>query len=130
MAGCAEVCIDMDYGESNEFHAACMRTARKGHSCCECNRTIEPGERYEYAAGKYDGHFFAEKTCAECAAIRDALVCGSYVYGQLWEAIEEEVFPVWDRTGPWDCLAKIDLLSARQALQECYKVYREEAGDG
>lgn len=125
---CAEVCIgDMGYeGSSGDFACESTRLARRRHRCCECNREIDPGELYEHVAGKSDGGMFAEKTCAECAEIRKALVCGNFFYGMLWESIAEEVFPAWDRTGPWDCLAKIDSPAARQALTDSYAAYKAQ----
>jgi hypothetical protein len=123
---CADVCLDMDH-DGNEFYTEAMRTARKPHRCCECQRTIQPGERYEHAAGKGHGdRVFTAKTCAECSAIRDALVCGSWVFEQLWEAIEESVFPTWIHTGPWDCLAKIESVDARKALSDAFYAWKAE----
>lgn len=45
--------------------------ARKKHRCCECEKTIQIGERYSYFSGlwiRYDGstHFGAFKTCFKC----------------------------------------------------------------
>jgi hypothetical protein len=123
---CADVCIDMDpYGETNDLHDSRTHRARVEHRCCECHRTILRGERYEYVSALSDGHFWAAKTCAECVGIRAALVCGSWIYGDLWEAVEEEVFPVWQRTGPYDCLAKIELVSARRLLEARFAAWRE-----
>ena len=125
---CADVCIsDMGWYDENDLHDARKRRARVEHRCCECGRTICPGETYEHVAGKSDGRIWTAKTCTECVEIRAALVCGSWVYGDLWEAIQEEVFPAWLRTGPWDCLAKIDLLSARRLLEARFAAWQEGA---
>lgn len=48
------------------------RTARKENRCIECNRTIEPGERYFYWKGIWEGDCFVTgKTCAHCEAVLD-----------------------------------------------------------
>lgn len=47
-----------------------LRKARKAHKCCECARTITPGQQYEYISGVWDGRGADFKTCLECVAIR------------------------------------------------------------
>jgi hypothetical protein len=127
MAGCDDVCIDMDYDEENAFYSALIRTARKEHKCCECGRTIRAGEIYEYVSGKTDGDVWTAKTCAECTAIRKALVCGTCVHGGLWEAIEDHgVFERWTRTSPIDCLAKVETLEARNVLRHRFTEWRKD----
>jgi hypothetical protein len=32
-------------------------------------------------------------------------------------SIEEETFPIWKRSGPIDCLAKVESLEARKVLR-------------
>ncbi len=125
---CADVCISMDY-DGNRFASSKMRTARKPHRCCECRETIPVGARYEvYSACSDDGDFFEAKTCAVCFDIRNALVCGSWIFEELWEAIEEGVFPAWITTSPIDCLAKVDSLAARDRLRERFAGWRDEQG--
>lgn len=122
MSGCADVCIDMDgdFCSGRDFYSEKMVTARKPHRCCECGDVIERGQRYERATGKSDDTMWSESTCAPCAEIRDAFVCGSWLYGRLWESIEESMFFVWDRSGPLDCLAKLETLGARNKCRERY----------
>lgn len=126
MSGCADVCLDMDsdYGGS-DFYRESIVKARKSHQCCECGDAIASGQTYERASGKSDGDMWSFATCASCAAIRDAFVCGSWIYGMLWESIEEGMFPVWDRTGPIDCLAKLETLEARDKCRQRYQQWRE-----
>ena len=124
---CADVCIDMDYdSDGSDFCTETFHTARKAHKCCECRGVIKPRQRYERAAGKTCGSMWAYATCAECAEIRNAFVCGSWVYGQLWESIEEAMFPVWTRKGPIDCLAKLDTLAARDKCRERYAEWKKD----
>lgn len=91
---CADVCLDHGYDEYNDFYSEAMVKARKPHKCCECNEWIPIGVSYERASGKADGHMWTEATCALCAEIRKAFVCGSWVFGRLWDSIEDEMFPI------------------------------------
>ena len=77
--------------ESPEFITVTTPTARKEHRCCECRGPIKPGEKYENAAGKWDGEFQTFKTCLTCETIRDEYCCG-VPYGALWEAMRETFF--------------------------------------
>lgn len=119
---CADVCVSHDHGMSVDFNTSRWVTAAKQHKCCECRAAIAAGQRYERAAGKCDGHFFTAITCAVCAEVRDAFVCDSWVYGDLWESINEGLFPVWRTKGAWDCLAK---LTTPEAVEACNHRYRE-----
>lgn len=47
------------------------RKARKPQRCCECRRTIEPGEIYEYAHGVWDHRGGSYHTCAQCYEVRE-----------------------------------------------------------
>lgn len=124
---CSDVCIDMDYGDDYaEFYAETTHVARRQHACCECKKTIEAGSRYAYARGKNDGSFWQSKTCDTCYEIRRSLVCGSWVFGMLWEEIEEHVFPEWEKYSPIDCLAKVESLDARNVLRARYDEWRNE----
>lgn len=49
------------------------RKARVRHRCCECDRFIEPGARYEYCSGVWDGRAFSYHTCIACSDARDLL---------------------------------------------------------
>lgn len=66
-----------------------IRTARKQHKCCECGNPILPGDKYEYATGRWDGEWSHYKTCVSCKWIRDRYCSHGFVYGQLFEQIEE-----------------------------------------
>ena len=119
---CADVCLSHDWDGSNDFHSSRTVKARKTHRCCECGREIGVGESHEYVSAKSDGGFYTNRTCAECAEIREAFVCGTWIYGELWESIREEMFPVWRKKGAWDCLAK---LTSEAAVAKCNAGYLE-----
>jgi len=65
------MCFD---AEPPEAFWQCVRRARKEHRCCECRITIEPGTRYEYVSGIWDGYANSYKTCLGCVSLRDAVV--------------------------------------------------------
>ncbi len=51
-----------------------FRKARKKHCCCECGKTIQVGEQYEYSSGIWEGEPVSHKTCGYCADLRN-LAC-------------------------------------------------------
>lgn len=57
--------------EQPAFFAESTRTARRHHTCCECDHPIVPGERHHYVSGKWDGNWSIYRTCSRCAAARD-----------------------------------------------------------
>jgi len=48
--------------------------ARKEHRCCSCGEGIEPGHRYHYTFGVWDGDVSTYRHCARCWAMFDAIV--------------------------------------------------------
>lgn len=124
--GCADACLDMDYdsSSSDDFHRERVVKSRGYHVCCECQRAILPEQEYERASGKSDGYMWTAKTCISCYRIRRVLVCGSYVYGRLWEEIREAIFPIWNRYSPIDCLAKLDEKIDRDRMMTEYREWR------
>lgn len=113
MSGCGDVCLDHGFEEPVDLYSEMIVTARGRWSCCECHEFIEPGQRYQYAKGLCDGSWFMERTCLICAEIRKVFVCGSWIFGELWESIRQEMFPVWETKGPMDCLIKLENPEAR-----------------
>lgn len=71
-------------------------TARKEHVCCECHKTIQKGERYQVAVGKWNGDFDTHKTCIPCAQLRDEMYNAAPhpeegpAFGELREYIAED----------------------------------------
>lgn len=86
-----------DCGEPAEFFDKAVRTAAKPHTCCECRRTIRPGETYEKAFGKWEGCPLTFKTCDDCLDLRQAYTEAGYcfTYEHLWadhlERLTEEL---------------------------------------
>jgi hypothetical protein len=130
MSNCADVCLDMNHGLYNDVYSERVVVARKKHCCCECGEIINPGQSYETVRGLCEGTWFSAKTCADCLAIRNAVVCGEWLFGELWEALVEEVFPAWLEKSPIDCLAKIALKSARDKLAHRFEEWRKDVDCG
>lgn len=122
---CADVCLDHGWDGENSFFSERMRVARKPHRCCECGDTILAGEHYQRARGHTEGSFWTNATCAICAEIRSTFVCGTWIYGQLWASIREDMFPIWIERGPLDCLAKLDTLAARDMCRQRYEEWEQ-----
>ena len=51
-----------DYDPADVYRSSTPR-ARKPHRCGECGGPIEPGEKYEYVFGVWDGWIGVFKTC-------------------------------------------------------------------
>ena len=70
------------------FYSSQRRKAKREHRCDECRATIQPGEIYEYAAGKQEGEMWSSKTCAACLElidfIRAHVPCYCRIYGDLF----------------------------------------------
>lgn len=83
-----------------EFFSSSTPRARRAHKCYECSGAITPGERYERAAGKWDGYFSTFVTCERCYNIRtwvqNNLPCFCWAYGNVIddaiEAVREAAF--------------------------------------
>ena len=83
--------VDQDFGDMPDFFTRSMPTAHNEHKCGECGRVINPGEKYEYVSGKWDGDWEVYKTCADCLSIRDTLFC-NYGIGRIYEDLMEEIY--------------------------------------
>lgn len=94
-----------------EFHTETHRVARKRHTCTECRGYVEPGDRYEYVTGLWEGDVSTHKTCAHCEAARDFYVndlssteirdaeYGAYCYGEVCCDLEEAATEIPSGTG-------------------------------
>lgn len=100
------VCIDGgNYDYEIQFSTCTTPKARKPHRCCECERTILPGERYQRWTGFWDGSFDTNKSCLPCAEIRTAFTCeGGETVGTLWEDMDN-VLP--ELTTANECFRKL-----------------------
>lgn len=78
-----------DYDTCAEFSRTSLRTARNTYPCCECAENIQPGDRYEYVSGKWDGEFCIIRTCEVCSRIRRSLFSCMFAYRRMWSDIHE-----------------------------------------
>lgn len=123
---CADVCLDHDADCENEFYRESICVARQPHTCCECGNAITPGMKYERVSGKSEGVVWTSKSCLLYMEIRKTFICGSWIFGNLWESIRDGMFPIWDKSGPIDCLAKLD---TREARDKCRQQYADWKAD-
>jgi len=70
------------------------RKARKAHMCIECLGWIEPGEKYHYHHGIWDGRAAGYKVCVDCETLRDEIDAevpfeDSVAFGELVEHVAE-----------------------------------------
>jgi hypothetical protein len=111
-------------GDQPAFHAREWRKARKTHTCCECRRAIQRGERYEHFSGKWERRMEVYKTCAACQDTRQSLYCEGWTFGQLWEDVEEQIFRETGLTIA--CIDKLATVEGKTYLQQRWMEYVEE----
>lgn len=83
-----------DDSEGYEVYRDAHPVARKPHQCIDCFRTIEPGERYHYGCGLYEGDWDSNHQCLRCeaAALWLTMVCN----GWLWGGVREDLAEHWE----------------------------------
>ena len=94
----------IDYCDAPAVYNKETRVARREHHCCECNRIIRVGERYEYVRGLWDHRWDIFKTCRHClsAGVWLNKVCGGYSHGGLYEELAEHRDEwAWSVTPRW-----------------------------
>lgn len=105
--------IDLE-GEGPSLFTETKPVAKKEHTCCECGRTIMPGEKYTNESGMWFGKFQIYKTCSDCMSVRDEFFC-SFIYGEIWERIAERI----DEDGGEISFVKLAELTPRAREQFC-----------
>ena len=104
----------IDDAEQIDFCSQKTHKAKQQHTCSECKRTINVGERYEYSTVKCKGvpGIYVYKTCSHCLVAGKWLQihCGSYCFGD----IEEELVEHYDEGYREDNLQKLLIGMRRQ----------------
>jgi len=81
------------------FCSEIVRVSRKQRHCYECGAGIGVGDKYQYAAGLWEGHFDSFHWCLNCVAARNAFVknseCACWAYGNLLDDMRNE----WEEDG-------------------------------
>jgi hypothetical protein len=114
------VCVMFDDSVSVDFFHKEIRTARKEHKCCECDKPIAKGQQYEYASGKCEGEMWYAKTCLICAEIADAFSCGGRLYGgEFWSEFGE-LFEELNTT----CFDKLTTVAAKEELRRRWNEWK------
>lgn len=78
------------------------RTARKDHTCCECNDRIKKGRKYIDLNGLWEDEWHAYKMCSFChQTMLDSMdILSSYDapnIGELWVTLSDSDIaqPIW-----------------------------------
>lgn len=96
------------------------RTARKAHTCCECEKPIAVGQPYDYVTMLYDGEWSTWHTCALCAEIRKAFSCNGEVIGNMWEDMNDYVIPSLNTS----CFERLQTPEAKAELQRLWMQWK------
>jgi hypothetical protein len=89
------MCLYIDDNDEFEHLSAGYRKARKEHTCGECRRTIEPGERYWFDTMVEVGYGIrTEKMCSHCQGVIDVGIAltgchRSWWYGHVLDWLDE-----------------------------------------
>ncbi len=80
----------------SDFTSESTPTARRQHKCCECQGAILPGQKYQRAAGQWDGRMDVFKTCMPCVEARDWATsqmewCGGDDHLFYYEMLEQDL---------------------------------------
>ena len=109
------VCIGsgIDGYEGNDFDCG-PTTSDTDQKCCECGVGIPAGSKYERATwNDEDSGEQDVSTCAICAEIAWAFSCEARVYFNLWEDMQDYVYPEFSLA----CLEKLTSPEAKAGLQ-------------
>ena len=88
-----------------------------------------PGDRYEYACGKWEGRIDVYKTCEGCEGIRMALNCGDgWTYTTLWQDIADS--DLIENRAPTPCTLRALSDKGRAKLLDAWNEYVEETVNG
>lgn len=89
----SDVCY-CDY-DPPEFSSRRICVARKAHKCTECRGPIQPGEKYEYVAGRWEGEFCDFHTCERCVDLRQWVMnnvpCFCWAHGDMTQNATEAI---------------------------------------
>jgi hypothetical protein len=118
--------------EGPSCYSECTRTARKEHTCDECEAKIRPGEQYNYESGVWDGRPSSYKTCLPCIDIRHHFLSkcngNSWTYQTLWSDLQENFFPDMKAGGP--CMEGMSPRGKAKMFEMYLAWYEQDEHDG
>lgn len=80
----------MSDGEFFTFYGITWHNTRLQRQCCECNLTIERGEKYQRLSGYCDGEWRNYSTCRDCANTRDEFCKESFTITRLMDDLMDK----------------------------------------
>jgi hypothetical protein len=86
--------------------------------------SIVPGSCYERYKGLDEGDFFTHKTCSDCLSVRNEFFCDGWVWGNVWERVEEHVFDM-DGDISSDCLLRLTPRAREHVIELIDNYYGE-----
>jgi len=84
--------LDFETGDCDQvaMYSAKIVKGRKDYKCAECGDHIPNGTPHESASGLSDGEWWNYRTCLACKEIRDEFTKNGFIFGSLWEAMNED----------------------------------------
>ena len=122
---CSTVSVDIDSYSTNLSQS--RPRARKDHRCGECRKTIARGEVYLREVNIHDGRVITDKTCQDCASIRNEFFKDGYWYSQVIELLSEHVRESYGDISE-NCLVALTP-RAREKICGMIEDYWDEQGD-
>lgn len=134
MSESATCCPLQGADEYATVYSVLVRTARKDHSCYECEKAISRGTKYEYITMLYDGHWDDFKICLLCSEIGEHFTCNDgwehgRILGQLWSDLQENFFSDMKAGGP--CMEGLSPAAKGKLIDERMEWYlaQDEVND-
>jgi hypothetical protein len=117
---------EVDFADASDdadpvaFHNSAVVTAKKAHTCSECDGGIAIGERYRRTAYKFEGAFSMDRVCACC--LEAATEFNYYIMGgSLWLMFHE----AWDNGSPLQaCLNRLETAKAKEHMRSQWMKWR------
>lgn len=121
-------CISMFIRDEPYFAVKKIRTARKDHKCCECERIIKIAEKYEILKGKWDAKIETYKTCLDCLSLRKAFFCYGFPLEDLKTMVSEHISDSLGEISS-DCIAQLTPTAREwvcEKIEECWERYYDD----
>ncbi len=123
-------CLSVDVYVYYEGVAHLTLRAVHERPCHECGQPIQRGNLYEYYLGVLPGEERPENwvTCLDCLSVRDEFFCDGWIYGFLWEEVENYVYDVGGSL-EYACLEALTPKARERIVSCCDDIFREDDED-